>query len=91
MFAFIGWLIVGLIAGAIARFLIPGPQPMTLFWTMLLGLAGSFLGGFLYSLSFGTNLNEPNFQAAGLLWSVVGALVILGLYVFSMTNRAVPR
>ena len=42
---FIGWLIVGLIAGALARLLVPGRQPMGIFMTMVLGLIGSFVGG----------------------------------------------
>ena len=49
----IGWLIVGLIAGAAARWLLPGPDPMSVPQTLLLGLAGSIVGGFLaYNLNF---------------------------------------
>jgi len=66
----IGWLIVGLLAGALARFLVPGKDPMGVLGTVVLGLAGSLLGGFLADLIF-------NDQSVGLFGSVVGAIIVL--------------
>jgi uncharacterized membrane protein YeaQ/YmgE (transglycosylase-associated protein family) len=69
----IGWLILGLVAGAIARFVVPGRDPMGWGGTLLLGLAGSLLGGFLADLIF-------NDDAVGLFGSVVGAVIVLLAY-----------
>lgn len=69
----IGWLVLGLVAGALARLLVPGRDPMGLLGTMLLGLAGSLVGGFLADLLFGD-------EAIGLLGSVVGAVLVLLAY-----------
>lgn len=73
MFAILGWMLAGLIIGAIARFVVPGPQPMGLLKTMLLGVAGSFVGGFIGALIFGGEL----FTAAGWIGSVIGAVLVL--------------
>ncbi|MGH8972909.1 MAG: GlsB/YeaQ/YmgE family stress response membrane protein [Acidimicrobiia bacterium] len=69
----IGWLVLGLVAGAIARLLVPGRDPMGWGATLLLGLAGSLLGGFLADLVFDD-------EAVGLLGSVVGAVIVLLAY-----------
>jgi uncharacterized membrane protein YeaQ/YmgE (transglycosylase-associated protein family) len=70
----IGFLIVGLIAGFIARFLIPGPDPMGWLGTMILGLVGSFVGGTLGALVFGGTLD---LSASGLVGSIIGAIIVL--------------
>ncbi len=81
MLGFILYLvIVGLIAGAVARLLVPGPDPMGVLGTMLLGIAGSFVGGFLGYVLFGVDFDEGALQAAGLIGSIVGALIVLVLY-----------
>jgi uncharacterized membrane protein YeaQ/YmgE (transglycosylase-associated protein family) len=68
------FLIVGLIAGFIARALVPGPDQMGWFGTMILGIIGSFVGGTLAALLFGGTLD---INAAGLIGSVVGAIIVL--------------
>jgi uncharacterized membrane protein YeaQ/YmgE (transglycosylase-associated protein family) len=68
------FLIVGLIAGFIARALVPGPDPMGWLGTMILGIVGSFVGGTLAALIFGGTLD---FTAAGLVGSVIGAIIVL--------------
>ena len=73
----IWWLIIGLVAGAIARFLVPGRDPMGILGTMLLGLAGSLVGGFLGNLILGEGLA---ITAAGLFGSVIGAIIVLLIY-----------
>ena len=69
----IGWLVLGLVAGALARLLVPGRDPMGWLGTLLLGLAGSVVGGFLADLLFDD-------EAIGLLGSVVGAVLVLLAY-----------
>ncbi|MCC9600176.1 GlsB/YeaQ/YmgE family stress response membrane protein [Stieleria sp. JC731] len=69
----LGWMLFGLFIGAIARLLVPGPQSMGLMMTMLLGVAGSFAGGFVAYLIFG---GTP-FQAAGWIGSLIGAVALL--------------
>src|SRR5439155_21460459 len=70
----IGFLVVGLVAGVIARFLVPGPDPMGWLGTMVLGLIGSFVGGTLAALIFGGTLEM---SASGLIGSVVVAIIVL--------------
>lgn len=87
MLGFVWWLLIGLVAGLLARMLISGRQPMGLVMTMLLGLIGSVVGGVVASLVFGTDPREPGFHAGGLLMSTVGAVIVLGLYV-AFTRRS---
>jgi len=68
------FLIVGLIAGFIARALVPGRDPMGWMGTMILGIVGSFVGGTLAALLFGGTLDVT---PAGLLGSVIGSIVVL--------------
>ena len=68
------FLIVGLIAGFIARALVPGPDSMGWLGTMILGIIGSFVGGTLAALIFGGTLDVT---PAGLVGSIVGAIIVL--------------
>jgi uncharacterized membrane protein YeaQ/YmgE (transglycosylase-associated protein family) len=77
------WLIVGLIAGAIARLLVPGRNRMSFLGTIVLGLAGSLVGGFLGDLISG---DDRGFSPAGLLGSIIGAIILL-LVVRSVVRR----
>ncbi len=71
----ITWPIFGLIVGALARYFLPGPDSMGLFATLALGVAGSFVGGFLASLIFtGTNVG---LQPSGWIGSIAGAMIVL--------------
>ena len=76
--AIIGWIIFGLIVGLTARFLMPGPQSMGLILTTLLGVAGSFVGGYVGSLVSGGGLSMS--EPAGWIGAVLGALLLLFLY-----------
>jgi uncharacterized membrane protein YeaQ/YmgE (transglycosylase-associated protein family) len=69
------WLVFGLVVGAIARFLVPGRQPMGLLGTILLGVAGSFLGGVLSNLLFGGAIFA--LHASGFIGSLIGAILLL--------------
>ena len=73
-------LIIGVVAGFVARLLVPGPDPMSVATTMVLGIVGSFIGGFLGYLLFGVDFDEGGIQAAGLFGSVVGAVIALLVY-----------
>ena len=76
MVGIIGWILFGLIVGVIAKLIMPGRDPGGIIVTMLLGIVGAVLGGFLgRSLGF----YGPQ-QAAGWLMSIVGAIVVLMLY-----------
>lgn len=69
------WCVFGLIAGGLARFLVPGRDPMGCLGTMALGIVGSMLGGFLGSLISGRV--GDGFSAAGMIGSVIGAVLVL--------------
>jgi uncharacterized membrane protein YeaQ/YmgE (transglycosylase-associated protein family) len=69
-------IIVGLIAGALARLLVPGRQSMSIPMTILLGIVGSFVGGFLARLIFGDN-GGGFLQPAGIIGSIIGAIIVL--------------
>jgi uncharacterized membrane protein YeaQ/YmgE (transglycosylase-associated protein family) len=68
------FLVIGLIAGFIARALVPGPDQMGWVGTMILGIIGSFVGGTLAALLFGGTLD---ISAAGLIGSIVGSIIVL--------------
>lgn len=72
--------IVGIIAGFVARAVVPGPDPMGVGATMLLGIVGSFIGGFLGWALFGTDFEDGAFQSAGLIGSIIGAVLALLAY-----------
>jgi len=70
-------LVVGLIAGALARLLVPGKDPIGLLGTWLLGVLGSFVGGFLGYVLFGHDIQDGAVQLSGIIGSVIGAIVLL--------------
>ena len=71
-------IVVGLIAGALARLIVPGKQAMSIPMTILLGIIGSFVGGFLGYLIF---RNGSSFlQPAGIIGSIIGAIIVLLVY-----------
>jgi uncharacterized membrane protein YeaQ/YmgE (transglycosylase-associated protein family) len=72
----------GLIVGALARLALPGPDPMSIFATIGLGLAGTFLGGVIGGLLFGTT---------GFVFALVGAILVLYLYRRFVQKRPLMR
>lgn len=82
----LGWIIVGLIAGALAKLIMPGKDPGGIIVTIILGIAGSVLGGGL------ANMLGADGGPAGLIGSIIGALILLAIYrvVVGRRRRAVP-
>jgi len=81
----IGWIVFGLIVGAIAKLLMPGRDPGGWIVTILLGIAGALLGGWIGRAA---GWYGPN-DAAGFIMSVVGAVILLALYRMLFVRRAV--
>jgi uncharacterized membrane protein YeaQ/YmgE (transglycosylase-associated protein family) len=72
--------VVGLIAGALARLLVPGRDPMGIGATILLGIVGSFVGGFLGYALFHKDAGKGALQPSGIVGSVIGAIIVLLIY-----------
>ena len=73
-------IIVGAIAGYIARLVVPGRDPLGVGGTILLGVIGSFVGGFLGYLLFGKDAGQGALQPSGIIGSILGAIVALLIY-----------
>ena len=73
-------LIIGAIAGFIARAVVPGRDPMGVVGTIVLGIVGSFIGGFLGALLFGKDALEGLLQPSGIIGSIIGAVIALLVY-----------
>ncbi|MCU1442658.1 MAG: rane protein [Cryobacterium sp.] len=86
---FIAFLILGLIAGAIAKLILPGRQGGGWFITLLLGVVGALLGGFLGNLIFGVGLEEF-WSIQTWLVAIAGAIIVLLIYGL-ITNRSGRR
>ena len=86
---FLSWLLCGLIVGLIARFLVPGRQSMGLLLTMVLGIIGAVVGGFLYSLVQGAP-SEP-FSLSGNAWHAWIAAILGGVLVVWAYATLYPR
>ena len=83
-------LVVGLVAGLLARALMPGNDAMGWVGTIVLGIVGSFLGGFLLSLLLhDRTADSSDFHPTGLVGSVIGALIVLGIMHFARRRRAI--
>jgi uncharacterized membrane protein YeaQ/YmgE (transglycosylase-associated protein family) len=68
---------VGLVAGALARLLVPGKQHLSIAMTIVLGVTGSFVGGFLGYLIFHKDATDGFLQPSGIIGSVIGAVIVL--------------
>ncbi|MBQ9918795.1 MAG: GlsB/YeaQ/YmgE family stress response membrane protein [Microbacterium sp.] len=88
LWTILGLIIVGLIAGFIARAVIPGKQSMSILMTIVLGIVGSFVGGFLGFLVFGSDPMGGFLQPSGIIGSIIGAIIVLGIYVFATRGRS---
>jgi uncharacterized membrane protein YeaQ/YmgE (transglycosylase-associated protein family) len=83
MFGFIGWIFFGLVVGVIAKLLMPGRDPGGMIVTILIGIVGAMIGGFL-----GRALGwYPPDGGAGYLMSIVGAILLLFVYRLAIGRR----
>ncbi|HLM64080.1 MAG TPA: GlsB/YeaQ/YmgE family stress response membrane protein [Acidimicrobiales bacterium] len=73
----IALIVIGIIAGYLARLLVPGPDPMSFVQTAVLGIVGSFVGGFLGYVVMGDDVDEGALQPSGIIGSIIGAVVVL--------------
>jgi uncharacterized membrane protein YeaQ/YmgE (transglycosylase-associated protein family) len=84
----IGAIILGIVAGFLGRLIMPGRDPMGFFATVLLGLAGSLVGFYLF-IAVGIGDNDK-FDLGGLVGAVIGVMILLGLYRAFMARREGP-
>lgn len=85
----LAWIVLGLLAGAIAKAIYPGYQDSSILGTMILGIIGAFVGGTLYTLltTGSLVLTSVGFTFGGLAIAVIGAIVALWLYYAFMRRR----
>ncbi|KLL09915.1 GlsB/YeaQ/YmgE family stress response membrane protein [Protofrankia coriariae] len=70
-------LLLGLVAGAIARIVLPGPDQIGIFGTIVVGAIGSFVGGFLGYILFDRDVGEGALQPSGIIGAVIGSILVL--------------
>ncbi len=76
----IGWIVLGLLAGAIAKALLPGDDPGGIIVTLLIGVAGALLGGFLAGVLFDSDPVDEFFDLSTWIAAIVGSIVLLLIY-----------
>ncbi|HIW99390.1 MAG TPA: GlsB/YeaQ/YmgE family stress response membrane protein [Candidatus Nesterenkonia stercoripullorum] len=81
----IGWIVLGLIAGAIARAILPGAQPGGWLVTLITGILGALLGGWIASAIFSVNVNDAFFDLGTWIFAILGGLIV------SFIWRAITR
>ncbi|WP_042800398.1 GlsB/YeaQ/YmgE family stress response membrane protein [Streptomyces sp. C] len=82
----IAWILIGLLAGIIAKMLMPGKDPGGIIVTILIGIAGGLLGGWLGKVIFGVDSIDGFFEISTWIAAVVGSLILL--VVFRLFSRA---
>lgn len=75
----LGWIVLGLIAGALAKLVMPGKDPGGFLVTLLLGVVGAFIGGFLGSWIFGVGVSQFWSLSTWLL-AILGSIIVLAVY-----------
>jgi len=76
----IGLIVIGIVAGYLARLVVPGRSGLGVGGTILLGVVGSFVGGFLGRLLFGGGSGDSFVQPASWIGSIIGAIIVLAIY-----------
>ncbi|MCT9007057.1 GlsB/YeaQ/YmgE family stress response membrane protein [Streptomyces sp. NPDC002742] len=87
----IAWILIGLLAGAIAKLLLPGKDPGGIIITMLIGVAGGLLGGWLGKVIFGVDSIDGFFDVSTWIAAIAGSLILLVLYRMLTGNRRSHR
>ena len=82
-------IVIGLIAGALARLVVPGRQNISVLATIVVGIVGSFVGGFLSYLLFHKDAQNGFFQPSGIIGSFIGAVIVLLVWLRVSRNRTV--
>lgn len=83
---FLAFLLLGLIAGAIAKAILPGRQGGGWIATLILGVIGAILGGWIGGALFGADMNEF-FSIVSWIWAIIGALIVLVIWGFITKRR----
>jgi uncharacterized membrane protein YeaQ/YmgE (transglycosylase-associated protein family) len=83
----IGWILLGLIAGAIAKAILPGDDPGGLIVTTIIGIVGALLGGFLATAIFGAHPLDNFFDVSTWVTAIVGAIILLLIYRLATGRR----
>jgi uncharacterized membrane protein YeaQ/YmgE (transglycosylase-associated protein family) len=82
--AILAWIVIGLIAGALGKLIMPGDDPGGIIVTILIGIAGAFIGGFVMQ-------NILGFNSGGFIWSIIvaiiGAIILLAIYRLVVGSR----
>ena len=86
----IAFIVLGLVAGAIAKLIMPGEDPGGIIVTALIGIAGALVGGFLASALFGAHPLDEFFDISTWLTAIVGAILLLAVYRVTIGRRAGP-
>jgi uncharacterized membrane protein YeaQ/YmgE (transglycosylase-associated protein family) len=76
----IGWILLGLLAGVIAKAILPGDDPGGIIVTIIIGIVGALLGGFLAQVLFGNNTVDEFFDISTWLTAIIGAILLLVIY-----------
>jgi len=84
----IAFIVLGLLAGTIAKLIMPGDDPGGFIVTTLIGIAGALIGGFLASALFGAHPLDEFFDVSTWLTAILGAIVLLALYRVTIGRRA---
>ena len=82
----ISWIVFGLVAGIVARILKPGPDPVGWILTIVIGIVGALLGGYLFQLILGSAW-APGWTWRGFVSSIVGAIIVLYIYSIFFTKK----
>ncbi|MFL6041648.1 MAG: GlsB/YeaQ/YmgE family stress response membrane protein [Gaiellales bacterium] len=83
----IAFIILGLLAGAIAKAIMPGDDPGGIIVTTIIGIVGALLGGFLASALFGAHPLDEFFDVSTWLTAIVGSIILLAIYRAVVGNR----
>ncbi|MFB7462680.1 GlsB/YeaQ/YmgE family stress response membrane protein [Streptomyces sp. NPDC056224] len=84
----LAWILIGLLAGIIAKMLMPGKDPGGLIVTTLIGIAGGLLGGWLGKVIFGVDSIDGFFELSTWIAAIVGSFILLGIFrLFSRATR----
>ena len=84
-------IVIGLVAGALARLVVPGRQDISILMTIVLGVVGSFVGGFLGYLIFHKDAQDGFLQPSGIVGAFIGAVIVLLLWIQIGKRRTVGR